>query len=160
MNIHVKTCATPDCNLSAVGKSKYCREHRAIARANFKAKIAADKAARETRYAEFSRLTNEADKAGIKAGQDVVPTPMLIKGYEPIADGVCGFAWVTVRPGNCSYAIWAKKNCGFRKAYNGGVQLWISDFNQSMTRKEAYAQAFAKTLRAEGIEAYAGSRMD
>jgi alpha-beta hydrolase superfamily lysophospholipase len=73
---------------------------------------------------------------------------------------VCGFAWVTLRPANSSFAIWAKKNRDWKPAYGGGMQLWVSAYNQSMKRKEAYATAFANVLYASGIKAYAGSRMD
>jgi hypothetical protein len=138
-------------------------------------KIAAEKEARLARYAEFERIYALANVAGYEAAGAVVPVPMhvvqranplddnspIVKRYETVMDGVCGFAWVTVRPANCSFAIWAKKNKGWRTAYNGGVQLWVSDFDQSMTRKEAYASAFATVLRENGIErAYPGSRMD
>jgi len=153
-------CAISDCEAATVGKSKYCAEHRAIARVNFKAKIEADKAERAARYETFGVLTADAHTAGMIAGEAAVPVPMHIKGYEPIADGACGFAWVTVRPGNSSYAIWAKKNAGFNSAYRGGVQLWVHAFDQSLTRKEAFARAFADTLRAADINAYSGSRMD
>jgi hypothetical protein len=77
-----------------------------------------------------------------------------------VADGVCGFAWITVHPANCSFAIWAKKNDGWRAAYGGGMQKWVSQFNQSMQRKEAYAAAYAGVLASHGIKAYSGSRMD
>jgi hypothetical protein len=38
--------------------------------------------------------------------------------------------------------------------------LWVSDFNQSHQRKQAYAHAYAEALRAAGIEAFADSRLD
>ena len=153
-------CAHSDCDQPTVGKSKYCRAHRALARTAFKAKCEADKAERTERYVQFRILADKAYEAGIKAGQDAVPTPMYIKGYEPIVDGMCGFAWVTVHPGNCSFAIWAKKNAGYAKAYRGGVQYWVHEFNQSVARKEAFARAYADVLRTAGIEAVAGSRLD
>jgi hypothetical protein len=40
------------------------------------------------------------------------------------------------------------------------MSLWVHQFDQSITRKEAYAAAYADTLRKHGIEAYAGSRLD
>ena len=46
------------------------------------------------------------------------------------------------------------------KAYPTGLHFWVGLFNQSMTRKEAYASAFAKVLNEAGIQAYADSRMD
>jgi hypothetical protein len=47
-----------------------------------------------------------------------------------------------------------------RKNYGGGYALSVQDFNQSLTRKEAYAHAFAKVLNDHGITAYTDSRMD
>ena len=47
----------------------------------------------------------------------------------------------------------------FKKGYSG-TQLWVSDFNQSVTLKEAYANAYARVLNNNGIECYSGSRLD
>ena len=44
--------------------------------------------------------------------------------------------------------------------FRSGLSVWVSEGGQSMERKEAYARAYADVLRAAGIEAYAGSRMD
>jgi hypothetical protein len=138
-------------------------------------KIAAEKAERLARYARFAAVYQLADAAGAEAAEKASPTPMVVvqhanplddsspvvRQYAPVEGGVCGFAWVTVRPGNCSFALWAAKNKGWSKAYHGGMQLWVSAYGQSMERKDAYAQAFAAVLRDElGIRAYSGSRMD
>jgi hypothetical protein len=85
---------------------------------------------------------------------------MVVEGYAPIADGVCGFAWITVKPGNCGFAKYLVKKGAARRAYGGGVSVWVSAFNQSMAKKEAYARAFAEVLANAGIRAYAESRMD
>jgi hypothetical protein len=78
-----------------------------------------------------------------------------------VPGGVCGFAWISVRPGNSKFANWLKKNeLGRRDSYEGGVKVWVSEFGQSMELKEAYAYAFAAVLQEEGLRAYAGSRMD
>lgn len=105
-----------------------------------------------------------ADAAGKAAAAAVVPRPMIVIGdgrvYEPVMDGVCGFAWVKIRPGNSAAAKFAKANYGASASYSGGVDIWVSAYNQSMVRKEAYANAFAKVLRDAGINAYGDSRMD
>jgi hypothetical protein len=120
------------------------------------------------------QLFAKAHEAGMKAAEKVQVVPMhvvqranpfddnspIVKSYAPVEGGVCGFAWVTVSPGNSSFALWLKKTHRGRNAYQGGVQIWVSDFGQSMTRKEAYASAFAAVLRETGLKAYAGSRMD
>lgn len=144
-------------------------------------KIAAEKRERLARYARFAEAWQAAHEAGMAAGNAARPTPMAVYNgsiringapldpYAPadklidvVADGACGFAWVTVHPGTSSFARWAMKEHGAEKEYGGGVRLvWVSYFNQSMTRKEAYAQAFAQVLRDRlGVKAYSQSRMD
>jgi hypothetical protein len=80
-----------------------------------------------------------------------------------VADGVCGFAWVSV------YGLRGKARARFlargfdAHSFGGdgrGIGLWISDFNQSMQKKEAFAAAYAAVLRNAGYKAYSGSRMD
>ena len=52
------------------------------------------------------------------------------------------------------------ENKGFVQAPSRCVEIWVGEFNQSVTRKEAYAQAFAEVLREAGVTAYASSRKD
>ena len=155
-------CAALNCEHTTVGKSKYCFAHRAEARRAFREKCAADTAEREARYAKFAQITADAHTAGMLAGEACQPVPMVIRGYEstPVLDGPCGFATVTVKPGNSSYAIWAKKNAGFGKAYYGGVSVSVHAFNQSHDKKLAFARAFAQVLQDNGINAFAQSRLD
>ena len=83
----------------------------------------------------------------------------LIREYF-VSDGVCGFASVNVKPANCKFAKFLVANGLGRKAYNGGVSMSVRDFNQSLTKKEAYAYAFASVLNEHGIKAHVESRMD
>jgi hypothetical protein len=124
----------------------------------------------------FDKLYNEAHTAGVRAAQNCTVTPMIVgtpktflgseldysKPVEVVADGVCGFAWVNIKPGNSAFANWLKKKGLARTdSYYGGVTIWVSDYNQSMTRKSAYAGAFARVLNENGYtRAYAMSRMD
>lgn len=111
--------------------------------------------------AEVDALIERASAAGWTAGTQVIPQPMHVVGYAPIADGVCGFAWVNVKPGNGQVAKrLVALGLARRDSYAGGVTVWISEYNQSMTRKEAHARAFAKVLQEAGVKAYAGSRID
>jgi len=125
------------------------------------------------RDSEFRALVQQAHQAGLKALEERVPIPMVVSQHSnPLSDsspvvkqyyvpeGACGFAWVKVRPGNSAFARWAKKNAGFRSSYTGGIDYWVSYGNQSIERKEAYAQAYADVLREAGIQAYAQSRLD
>ena len=124
--------------------------------------------------AKFQELYNEAMAAGARAAGVAKVAPMAVqmsqgltdgfdfgRPFEVVADGVCGFAWVKVRPANSSFAKWLKrKGIVTNVAYTGGYDIWIRGYNQSMQRKEAHAEAMAAVLREAGIKAYAGSRMD
>jgi hypothetical protein len=138
-------------------------------------KIAAESKARKARYAEFEAVFNEANRAGFAAAEAMTPRAMVVASHANplddsspvekawyVADGVCGFAWVKVVPGNSSFAKWlVKAGIAKGRAYGGGVSIWISAHNQSMERKETHARVMAEVLRAKlGIKAYAESRMD
>ena len=114
-----------------------------------------------------------AHNAGNAAVTQTAVTPMIVSqhanplddGSETIKqwyveDGVCGFASVIIKPANSKFAKFLVANGLARKAYGGGVSMSIRDFNQSLTKKEAYAEGFAKVLRDNGINAWAESRMD
>jgi len=119
-------------------------------------------------YAAFAK----AVAAGLAAGNGSKPNPMVVSEMAGlsnvvkqewfVSEGACGFAWVNVSPGNSPFANWLKKNKFASKAYGGGVDVWISDFGQSVDRKEACASAMAKVLQMElGMSSiYAGSRLD
>jgi hypothetical protein len=117
----------------------------------------------------------EAHFAGMKALASCTPVPMVVgspstplgNDIDPskptyfVSDGVCGFAWVNVKPGNSKFAKWLKANgLGRTDSYYGGVTVWASEGGQSLAKKEAYAYAFAEVLNKYGIKAYANSRMD
>ena len=115
-----------------------------------------------------------ADEAGRKAVEALNVRPMVVAQRENpfddtsaikkawfVEDGVCGFAWCNIKPANGKFAKYLVSIGVARKdSYAGGVCLWVSDYNQSMQRKEAYAFAFARVLQANGIKAHASSRMD
>ncbi len=122
---------------------------------------------------EFEMLYLNGRKAGLEAADRMTPVPMIVSEHSNmmddnspvkkswyVADGVCGFAWVVIRPGNSPFANWLKKNKIADKHYYGGVSIWVSDFNQSMMKKEAYAAAMANVFSEAGIKAFSGSRMD
>lgn len=122
---------------------------------------------------DWQAVYNYAHEAGMKAGKECIPNPMVVQQHSNplndnspvqkswyVSEGPCGFAFITIHPGNCSFAIWLRKNNLARTAYHGGTQVWVSQFNQSIMRKEAYANAFAEVLNKYGIKAYAGSRLD
>ena len=122
--------------------------------------------------AQFEAAFAKAVAAGLAAGSGSKPVPMVVSemvGMSNVvkqqwfeSEGACGFAWVNVSPGNSPFANWLKKNSLARKSYAGGVDIWISDFGQSVDRKEACANVMAKVLQMElglsGISAC--SRLD
>jgi hypothetical protein len=127
----------------------------------------------------FEKIWAEATEAGRKAVAACTPRPMVVsevglddkpypgsKSYF-VEDGVCGFAWVMVRPATTAFAKWLKTlpRTGeyLEPRYDGclkGISIWIIVGNQSMQKKEAYAEAMAKVLEAHGFRASAGSRLD
>lgn len=111
----------------------------------------------------FGELWAAASQSGAAAAEAVSPIPMTVVGGSReyfVAEGVCGFAWVVVKPGTARFAKWLVKMGHARKHWAGGVCVWISAYNQSMQRKEAHARAMAESFRAAGVQAYADSRMD
>lgn len=126
-------------------------------------KIAAEGEERRKRYDWFATIMSDAVKQAHAKALLHKPTPMHVtdgKNNWTISEGVCGFAEIRIPKGNTSFARWAKKNAGFEKHYNGGLYYWVSDYNQSMERKEVFARTVAQILNENGIEAYATSRMD
>lgn len=123
---------------------------------------------------KFETIWQAAYTAGMQAGNAAAPTPMIVgTPRQPLFDdridptkpvyfvegGVCGFAWIDFK-GNTAFGRWAKKTDRASKGYPTGLMYWVSEFGQSMQRKQAFASAFAKVLRDNGIDAYVGSRMD
>ena len=131
----------------------------------------------KTSNARFHQIYSIAYAAGMAALNAAKPTPMGVVEADIygnplpngrsycVSEGACGFAWVTIRPGNCAFANWLKRNQYARRGYGGGVQIWVSEGGQSMQRKEAFAAAFRGVLNEFQEElgfksAYSGSRMD
>ena len=125
--------------------------------------------------ASVDEVYREAYAAGLKAGNEVQVTPMVVgtetSPFSNIIDetkqtyfvegGVCGFAWVKIRPARGKFVQWLKEqNIGSKDNYEGGYTIWCHEFGQSLTRKEAFANAFAEVLRGYGINAYGQSRID
>ena len=78
-----------------------------------------------------------------------------------VADGMCGFAWINIKPARGKFVKYLKdNNIGRKDSYYGGWTIWVSGFGQSVDRKSAYARAFAKVLGDNGITAYNMSRLD
>ena len=77
--------------------------------------------------------------------------------------GACGFAWVNVYKVRSNSKLGkALQEVGFRKSYEGGLQLWNKWWpGQSVDAAEHGATAYAAVIKEElGLEAYSGSRLD
>lgn len=120
-----------------------------------------------------------AQKAARKAFDECKPIPMIVgeaRGLfgneivpgteEFVSDGVCGFAWVRIKPARGSFVAFLKsKKIGRSDDYLGGYTIWSNfvvpgDYTQSMQRKSAACDAFANMLCDAGINAWSESRMD
>lgn len=129
----------------------------------------------------FTQICEKAHTAGMESVKNIVSRSVMVyeethlfsgkmdhtKPHYILDDYPCGFAWVDVYPATKGTTREGKEerkileHFGFSKnTYEKSYQLWISAYNQSMQKKETYARAFADVLRANGLKAYSGSRMD
>ena len=120
------------------------------------------------------KLLEKAHLMGMDAGRLVGVTPMVVgspstplgndidysKKTYFVEGGVCGFAGVVINPARGKFVSYLKKLGMGYKHYYGGWYVSVREFGQSLTRKEAYAEAFAKVLGEAGMRCYVDSRMD
>lgn len=129
------------------------------------------------------KLNRELYEKAVKAAEESVkamqaPVPMVVqehanmlddnspvvKQYAPAMGGVCGFSWVVVRPGNCSFANWLKKTSKARyDEYYRGVIVHGEDnkYNgQSMDTKAAWTSGFNRVISDAGIKTQVYTWMD
>lgn len=168
-------CVT--CDQQTTGKSKYCKVHRDEARAAWKARIDADTTERAARDQRHREILIEASHAAQLAYNNCQPNAMVV--YETVglsdmpkengkawvvADGVCGFAWVVIKPATGSFARWLAKNgIGYKNYYGGwcvNAEALVPGASQSYERKRAAASAAAAVLHAHGIPCRADGRLD
>lgn len=122
---------------------------------------------------QLESLHNRAFKAGEAALKGCQPTPMVVQQHEnPLDDnspvtksyfvggGVCGFAWVIIRPANSQFANYLKKNHNAGKSYYGGCQWFPHVGGQFYELKMAFCQAYAEVVHGAGFDAYADGRLD
>ena len=109
---------------------------------------------------EGNMLTTELHNRALKAAETA--TANYISKYGE--HDACGFAWVTAYVNGASKLGKSFKQQGFDKAYGGGWQLWnpSNSWTQSISAKEAGAEAYVSTVRAElpDVKLYSNSRMD
>jgi hypothetical protein len=129
-------------------------------------KIAAESRERKARYVQYEAAVATAHEAGLIASKLATPTPMVVEDRRSgqrwhVEGGACGFAWVHIPDGKSSFARWCVKSQIGHKSYRGGVDISARTGDQSMQRNEAYAVAYAQSLRTTlCVEAHADSRID
>ena len=120
------------------------------------------------------KLLEKAHLMGMDAGRSVGVTPMIVgspstpfgndvdysKKTYFVESGVCGFAGVVIKPARGKFVSYLKSIGIGNKHYYGGYYVSVREFGQSLTRKEAYASAYAKVLSEVGMSCYVDSRMD
>lgn len=132
-----------------------------------------------TKYTAHA-VYREACEAAEAAVAACTPRPMIVgspttplgNDIDPnkptyyVADGLCGFAWVVIRPARGPLVAWLKKQLIGRAAYGGGydVRSWelatSTRSSQSYEKGMAAARAAADVFQKYGIDAYANGRLD
>lgn len=145
--------------------------------ATLRDKIRWEKEQRAKRYARFAEIFAAAQEAGRAAHDAAAPAPMVVERHTnpfddsspvekrwAVSEGVCGFAWVRITPGNSSFARWLVKEGHASKAYGGGIQVRVRTAGQSYERKMAYADAMADVLKSapelKDLRIFAQGRLD
>lgn len=124
---------------------------------------------------DMALIMQRAEAEGRNKAYDCTPTPMIVQGranmlddnspvvkeYAPVMGGVCGFAWVNVKPGTSRFARWLKDSgYGRSDSYQGGVSMFIHEYGQSYELKQAHASGVASYLQEQGINAHSYGRLD
>jgi len=112
-----------------------------------------------------AEIVEESHLAGMNAANAATPKKYNVVNenneiIDTLDDGLCGFAWITIRPARGSLVAYLKAEGIGDKGWSGGWTIWVNKFGQSYDRKYAYAKAFANTLCQYGIDAQAGARLD
>jgi hypothetical protein len=132
-----------------------------------------------------AQILREADERARAVAEAVTPHPMVVTEADvltgkpipgaqtwTIPEGPCGFAWVRVSAKDTVSRRFINDLKNLKPAdeygheewrhdsYYGGFSKFIGLYNQSVTRKEAYAHEYARVLRAYGIDAHGASRLD
>lgn len=109
----------------------------------------------------WKKLFEIAHKAGVEASQQVIPTPMFISGHNlPVLEGECGGAFIIISDARTGFARWLKKQDFGYSHPKGGYVISAKVESQSRERAEAYAKAFAKVIRMNGVDCRTETYLD
>jgi len=127
---------------------------------------------------DWRSIYQQAHTAGQVAADAAIPTPMLVGTAVGLSDtidtskpvyivrgGLCGFAYIIVRPATGGFVRWMREQQIGYKHYYGGWSvparpLTPPDLSQSVEIKEKYAHAFANVLREHGINCSVETMLD
>lgn len=102
---------------------------------------------------DWAQLWKWANDAGVRAAETLIPTPMYVVDYEPVAEGEVGTALVRVLDARKGIARWLSRHGSGESDGYGGSVVFSPIPSQSFDRAAAWARAVALTLRLNGIEA-------
>ena len=120
----------------------------------------------------------EARHAAVAAVRACTPRPMIVgqpttplgddidhtKPTYYVADGVCGFGYVTIKPARGAFVAFMKAHRTGHKGYYGGWEIpawaFADGIGQSYEKAMAAAYAVTDVLNKYGIEAFASGRLD
>jgi hypothetical protein len=98
----------------------------------------------------WQALYDLAHAAGLVAMNACVPKPLVVES-QVYMEGDCGGATIVIDDGRKSFARWLKKNGRGDGHYKSGNVIPAERIGQSAETAKAYADAFARVLRRNGI---------
>ncbi len=98
----------------------------------------------------WQAIYNLAEQAGKKAMEECVPEPLVVQS-RVYMEGACGGASIVIEDGRTSFARWLRKNGLGHRHYRRGYSVSANRIGQSADSAKAYADAFARVLRRNGI---------
>lgn len=100
--------------------------------------------------ARWQALFDLAHAAGLEAMNVCVPKPLVV-GNQLYMEGDRGGAVIILEDGRTSLARWLRKNGRGHRHYKNGYAISAERMGQSVDTAMAYADAFARVLRRNGI---------
>jgi len=94
-----------------------------------------------------------ADQIAKKEMEECVPKPLVVES-QVYMEGYCGGATVIIEDGRTSFARWLRKKGIGHRHYQRGYSISARRIGQSAESAKAYADAFARVLRRNGIECH------
>lgn len=101
--------------------------------------------------ARWQAIYDLAKQAGLKAMEHCVPKPLVVES-RVYMEGECGGAFIVIEDGRTAFVRWLRKKGLGDRHYKRGYSLPADQIGQSAESGKAYADAFARVLRRNGIE--------